>query len=163
MTAALFSFAALAVLTLSVMKTSRLFQEFETLNKQIGGLREQFQSTRLRLRKKINRLVVLQKESAGETIPTVTFQKLGKTVNVLFPDDTIYSLAEDEGFGLTGTCEGNGDCALCAISIVSGAENISPMEEEEAAILKQLDRPAGCRLSCQAHVKGDIVVNFLEL
>jgi len=161
-TAAILSCAALAVLTLSAMKTSRLFREFATLDKQIRELQEHFQSTRLHLRKKINRLVVLQKELSWEPIPTVTFQKLGKTVNVLSAGDTIYSLAEDEGFGLTGTCEGNGDCALCTIAIVSGTENISPMDEDEAAILKKLDRPAGCRLSCQSRVTGDIVVDFLE-
>ena len=114
------------------------------------------------MRGKLNQLIVFQRQQAGEPIPTLTFKKLGKTVNVLSPLDTIYSIAEDEGFGLTGTCEGNGDCALCTITIVAGIENISPMEENEVAILKQLKKPEGCRLSCQSRVKGNMVVDFLE-
>ena len=136
--------------------------EFKTLDQQTRDLQEQFKSTCLHLRKQLNHVIALQKQQAGEPIPTLTFNKLGKTVKVLSSLDTIYSIAEDEGFGLTGTCEGNGDCALCTITILKGNEHISPMEEVEAAILKQLQRPAGCRLSCQARVTGDMVVDFLE-
>ena len=157
-----FSLAAISILALSVFKTSRLLNEFNTLDKQTQNLQNQFKSRRLILREKLNRVMILQKQQAGEPIPTLTFQKLGKTVYILSTLDTIYSIAEDEGFGLTGTCEGNGDCALCAITIVKGNENISPMNEDEAAILKKLNKPTGCRLSCQSRVKGDMVVNFLE-
>lgn len=162
MITAFFSLAALAILASSIFKTSRILREFEVMDDQSQKLQEKFQSTRIHLRKKLNRLVVMQRRQAGESTPTVTFQKLGKTVPALFASDTIYSIAEDEGFGLSGTCEGNGDCALCVITIVSGAENITAMSEDEAAILKQMEKPPGCRLSCQSKVRGDMVVDFLE-
>ena len=92
----------------------------------------------------------------------MTYQKLEKRVQVLLPSDNIYTLAEDEGFGLFGTCEGNGDCGLCAISIVSGAENLSPLSRVEQKILEKLVYPSGTRLSCQARIQGDVVVNFLD-
>lgn len=162
MTASIISFLAVMVLALSLLKTSRLLHEFEALDGKTRELQDRFKVTRHHLRKKLNRLVILQKQEAGEPVPTVTFKKLGKTARILFPTDTIYSIAEDEGFGLSGTCEGNADCGLCAVSILSGAENLDPIGEEEAAVLKKMGFPQGSRLSCQPRVTGDLVVDFLE-
>lgn len=151
------------ILALSIAQAFRLSGELQTLAAKTRELQNNYKSTRQRLRNKLMRLIVLQKRATGEPIPTVTFQKLGKTVNALFSSDTIYSIAEDEGFGLSGTCEGNGDCGLCTVAILSGAEHISPLSTEEAEILKKLSRPPGSRLSCQARLSGgDVALDFID-
>ncbi|MFQ5444723.1 MAG: 2Fe-2S iron-sulfur cluster-binding protein, partial [Nitrospinales bacterium] len=121
-----------------------------------------YKASRLNLRKKLNRMVRFQKQAAGEPIPTLLFKKQDKKVAVLFPYESIYSIAQDEGFGLTGTCEGNGDCGLCVISIHSGAESLTPMNKEEKDILEKLGHPDGTRLSCQSRPTGDVTVDFID-
>lgn len=163
MTEPIITLLAVAFAAAAFLKTSRLLKGLGTLDDETRQLQDQFKSTRLRLKEKLDRLILWRKRRAGETIPTVTFQKLGKTVNILFPADTLFSIAEEEGFGLSGTCEGNGNCGLCVVSILSGSENISPMNTEEEALLKKLGYAKGSRLSCQPRIKGDVVVDFLEL
>ena len=153
---------AIVLLIGSLTKTSQLQKEYFEIQKRVRELKDTVDANRRYLRQKLNRNLILQKNVANESIPTVTYQKLEKRVQVLLPSDNIYTLAEDEGFGLFGTCEGNGDCGLCAISIVSGAENLSPLSRVEQKILEKLVYPSGTRLSCQARIQGDVVVNFLD-
>ena len=147
----------------SLKKAFDLQKEHLEIQKRVIELKNVVDANSRYLRKKINRNLILQKETANEPIPTVTYQKLGKTAQVLLPSDTIYTLSEDEGFGLFGTCEGNGDCGLCAMTVISGAENISPVTEVERQILKKLVYPPGTRLSCQARIQGNVTVNFLDV
>ena len=146
-----------------IKQTNLLKNEYACLEIKIKSLSKTIESSRKHLQKKLNRNLILQKRSAGEPIPVITFQKLGITVPVLLPSDTVYTLAEDEGCGLSGTCEGNGDCGLCAMDIVSGSENFDSISDIEKEILNKLNYPEGARLSCQAKIRGDATVNFMNV
>ncbi len=158
----IFYLACIVLILASIKKSAQLQKEYGMIQKRVMDLKETVEINRRSLRQKLNRDLILQKQSVNEAIPTVNYQKLGKTIQVLLSTDTIYTLAEDEGFGLSGTCEGNGDCGLCAMVVVTGEENLSPINEVEKEILNKLDYPLGTRLSCQARIQGDVTLNFLD-
>jgi ferredoxin len=146
----------------SLITINGLTAKITALEKNIKTLDDSIKNTPIILRKKMNRLLVLQKKHAGESFPTVTIQNTGQSVPIIFPWETIFNAAQDDGLGLSGTCEGNGDCGLCGITIISGNENLNPPTPEEETLLKKLEFPAGVRLSCQSRVKGNVVIDFLR-
>lgn len=56
---------------------------------------------------------------------------------------------------VASSCKGEGVCGKCRMMIISGAEFLSPMSEEEKRVIDKLGYPAGTRLSCQARITGD--------
>ncbi|HZL99757.1 MAG TPA: 2Fe-2S iron-sulfur cluster-binding protein [Planctomycetota bacterium] len=54
------------------------------------------------------------------------------------------------------SCHGKGLCGTCAVA-VDRDESLTPPGKREAKWLKKHDLP-GLRLSCQAQVKGDLIV-----
>ncbi|MBI4384454.1 MAG: 2Fe-2S iron-sulfur cluster binding domain-containing protein [Nitrospinae bacterium] len=151
---------AVGLTAFSLHGTRKVEAETRALEEKIKGLDEAVKKTPFRLRRKLNRLLLL--ENGRGPFPTVTFAKSGKSARVFFPWETIFSIAQEEGMGLTGTCEGNGDCGLCAISVVSGEDHLSPKSREEEDLMKKMELPAGARLSCQSRATGDIVVDFIQ-
>lgn len=61
------------------------------------------------------------------------------------------------------TCGGECRCTTCAVVVLRGVENLSPMGRAEARTLSQERGPAalnnGLRLACQARVLGDVEVH----
>lgn len=153
---------AIGLTALSLYKVKLLRAETSHLDEKIAVLEESVKNTPFLLKKKLARILLSQKLQDRESISTITFKKAAKSASILFPWDTIFTTAQDEGMGLTGTCEGNGDCGLCAFTVISGEENLSPLTPEEDALLKKLELPAGARLSCQSRAKGNIVIDFLQ-
>ena len=151
------------ILISSIKQTKQLINQFENLDIKLKELNQTIESSRKLLKNKLNRNLILEKLSTSKPIPKITFQKIGITTEVLLNSETVYSLAEDEGCGLSGTCEGNGDCGLCAMAIISGAENFDPPNEIEKEILSKLNYPQGTRLSCQAKIQGDATVDFMNV
>src|SRR3990167_4055405 len=50
-----------------------------------------------------------------------------------------------------------GACGVCAIKIIHGQENLSPMDEEEKDFITSLNLgEGGYRLACQCNLRGDI-------
>lgn len=78
------------------------------------------------------------------------------------PNDTIMGAAHASGYYWPTTCGGECRCTTCAITVASGAENLSEMGRAENKTLLQERGPAaiakGMRLACQARVLGDVVV-----
>lgn len=153
---------SIILLIISLKKTFQLQTEILKIQNRMGMLKDNIDINRQYLRKKLNRNLHLQKQLDNELIPLITYQKLGKTIQALLPSDTVYTLADDEGFGLSGTCEGNGDCGLCAMLVITGEQNLTPISEVEQEVLNKSDYPQGTRLSCQARVLGNITVNFIN-
>ena len=54
------------------------------------------------------------------------------------------------------SCHGKGLCGTCAVG-VDNEQSLTPPARREARWLKKQDTP-GLRLSCQAAVKGDLIV-----
>lgn len=90
-------------------------------------------------------------------MPTITFQPLGKQVEVA-PGTTILAAAEQGEVFLRHVCGGKAMCATCRCKVVQGAEHLSPMARHEQKRLNELYAPREARLSCQAEIHGDVVV-----
>jgi ferredoxin, 2Fe-2S len=61
------------------------------------------------------------------------------------------------GVPLEHVCGGNCACTTCHVIVRSGAENLSPMEDDEADRLDTAwDLTPHSRLACQAVVRGDV-------
>ena len=161
MTEIVFGIFALLVLIFSFFKTKSLQKSLENLDLHIQTLKEQATEIPFKLKGKVNLLMTLKRKNNSQPTPIVCFEKLGKSVPSFFSSDTIYSLAEEEGFGLTGTCEGNGDCGLCAIEVLGGKENITPKSNIEKEILEKLNYKGSIRLCCQTNITGNVTVNFV--
>jgi 2Fe-2S ferredoxin len=57
---------------------------------------------------------------------------------------------EQGGVPMTSECGGFAACNSCRVVVVSGAEHLSPVQDDEEAFL---DRPDH-RLGCQANLRG---------
>jgi len=57
-----------------------------------------------------------------------------------------------------------GACGICVIEVMEGAGNLSPCEEDEAALLEALGfQQRSVRLACQCRLHGDIVIDHPRL
>jgi ferredoxin len=92
-------------------------------------------------------------------MPAITFQPLEVTVTVA-PGTTILQAAEQHKIFLRHVCGGNAICATCRCKVLAGAERLSEMARHEQKRLKELYAPKEVRLSCQAQVLGDVVVEI---
>ena len=92
-------------------------------------------------------------------MPRVTFiHPDGKSGEV--PRDlSLLEAAEHLGFRLNHDCGGNASCSTCLVHVVVGEENLSEIDFEEQDLLDReaLTEPYH-RLSCQAKVLGDVIV-----
>ena len=158
----IFGISAVLFLSFSVFKVKSLDKNLKDLDSHIQELKKRATEMPFQLKGKINALMILERKNNSQPVPIVCYEKLDKSVPSFFQSDTIYSLAEDEGFGLTGTCEGNGDCGLCAIEILEGAENVNPKNNIEKEILEKLNYQDGIRLCCQTNITGNVKINFIE-
>ena len=76
---------------------------------------------------------------------------------------TLLEAAEALGFPLDHDCGGNASCSTCRVDVVCGGENLSEIDFEEQDLLDReaLTKPYH-RLSCQARVLGDVIVQVPE-
>lgn len=59
---------------------------------------------------------------------------------------------------ITGNCGGAGICGTCAVKVLEGGANMSPMSKNEQNTLK--GKPADYRLSCCARVTGPVSIKM---
>ena len=96
-------------------------------------------------------------------MPRITFvHSEGKSGEV--PEDvSVLEAAELLGFPLEHDCGGNASCSTCRVEVMVGAENLSEIDFDEQDLL---DREALTesyhRLSCQAKISGDVMVQVPE-
>jgi NADPH-dependent 2,4-dienoyl-CoA reductase/sulfur reductase-like enzyme/ferredoxin len=89
---------------------------------------------------------------AGGGLPEVTVA--GRRVAVQ-PRTTLLEIAERNGVALEAGCR-MGMCGADPVCVVSGGENLSPMESAERATLERLGLGEGMRLACCARVSGPV-------
>jgi 2Fe-2S ferredoxin len=107
----------------------------------------------------------------GKTVQ-VTFLPEGKTVqfeNGELPyeyhgkEQSILDVALNNHITLDHACGGNNACTTCHIWVKEGAENLSPMDDDEADRLDMAaDLQLNSRLGCQAQITkpGKVVVEI---
>jgi len=89
-------------------------------------------------------------------MPKVTFKDVRKTFEVE-KGVSVLEAALRHKVPIYHTCGGNCSCSTCRIIVVSGAENLSSMDSDEAQVLDSFDLKGSYRLGCQALVFGDKV------
>ena len=90
-------------------------------------------------------------------MPRVTFLPAGVSGEFPFKTDLL-TAATALGVFVRTSCIGDGRCHECLVAIESGAQNLSPILEDEIGSIPR----RGLRLACRAKVKGDVVVRALE-
>jgi len=76
---------------------------------------------------------------------------------------SILDVALNFDVGLEHACGGNCACTTCHVIVREGAENLSPMEDDETDRIGQAEGVTlHSRLGCQAVVTGDVVVEIPE-
>lgn len=93
-------------------------------------------------------------------MPKIYFKDQKRTLEV--PKGTsILDAAMEQNVPLYHTCGGNCSCSTCRIVVLKGAENLSPMETDEAEVLDSFDLKAPHRLGCQTRVlQGEVEVEI---
>lgn len=91
----------------------------------------------------------------------ITFQPLGKTVNVR-PGTTILRAAREARIHIPTRCGGKAGCLMCKVQVEPGqaAALRAPSDAERRKLGVLLHQ--GIRLSCQAVVQNSVVVHLPE-
>ncbi len=96
-------------------------------------------------------------------MPRITFvHSEGKSGEV--PENlTVLEAADMLGFPMEHDCGGNASCSTCRVEVMVGGENLSEIDFEEQDLLDReaLTEPYH-RLSCQAKILGDVMVQVPE-
>ena len=96
-------------------------------------------------------------------MPRITFvHSEGKSGEV--PENvSVLEAAELLGFPLEHDCGGNASCSTCRVEVMVGSEHLSEIDFEEQDLLDReaLTEPYH-RLSCQAKILGDVMVQVPE-
>lgn len=94
-------------------------------------------------------------------MPEVTFvQSDGQIKKVQAKDgDTVLKIALDNGIPMEHACGGNGFCTTCMCNVKEGMEKLSPRNDREEN-MGVMEDPK--RLSCQAQVHGDVVIEVVD-
>jgi len=93
----------------------------------------------------------------------VVFKNFGKSCPFK-PGQTICEIAEKNGLKFKADCR-IGSCGIDPVRIVSGAENMSPVGDEEQGTLEDINKLAAgkYRLACVAKPQGPVVVEILAV
>jgi len=96
-------------------------------------------------------------------MPRITFiHSQGKSGEV--PENvSVLEAAELLGFPMEHDCGGNASCSTCRVEVMVGGEHLSEIDFEEQDLLDReaLTEPYH-RLSCQAKILGDVMVQVPE-
>lgn len=63
------------------------------------------------------------------------------------------------GHPVASSCHGDGVCAKCKITVVSGETNLSVENPTEQFLKEKHQLPRNVRISCQVQINGDVVVD----
>jgi ferredoxin len=77
-----------------------------------------------------------------------------------------------DGYALIDMCEEHdtsilfgcrdGACGACMVKVVKGAENVSPIQDDEKDFLETMAAEPNERLACQCKVYGDVTLEVSE-
>jgi 2Fe-2S ferredoxin len=95
-------------------------------------------------------------------MPSIFFKHAKRKVEVA-RGTSILDAALDNGLSMYHTCGGNASCSTCRVLVVSGAENLSPVESAETQVLEAFDLKSPFRLGCQAEIRGGEVTVDIPL
>ena len=77
--------------------------------------------------------------------------------------ESVFEVGRRAGIAITTACVGKASCGLCRVKIVGGEANLTPLNAAERKHLGNVYFITKLRLSCQARVCGDVVVQLPNL
>jgi ferredoxin len=93
-------------------------------------------------------------------MPKVTITTDKKTIDVV-EGYALIDMCEDHDTSILFGCR-DGACGACMVKIVSGADKISPMQDNEKDFLETMAARPDERLACQCKVYGDVTLEVSE-
>ena len=90
-------------------------------------------------------------------MPTITFMPFGKKFDVSAGTNLMAAIIQGE-LPIGSSCGGVGVCTKCLVTILEGAENLSPPNPIEQKLAKRENLQPGVRVSCQTKVLGSITI-----
>lgn len=93
-------------------------------------------------------------------MPKVTIVTDDKTIDV--PEGyALIDMCEDYETSILFGCR-DGACGACMVRVLEGAENLSPMQDDERDFLETMAAEPNERLACQCKVRGDVKLEVSE-
>lgn len=65
----------------------------------------------------------------------------------------------EAGLPVASSCAGDGICAKCKITIITGLDQLSPENDIEQFLKSKHKLGSNIRISCQTYVLGDITID----
>jgi len=94
----------------------------------------------------------------------VTIDNLsGKTIYCNSKTEKLLNVLQENYIDWMHACGAKGRCTTCKAIILDGQDNIAPLSTNEERYASQNKLAINERLSCQAIVKGDIVIKVPEI
>ncbi len=90
-------------------------------------------------------------------MPKVTISPEQKTLDAN-PGETIYNVVRRNKLPLGSSCDGDGVCDKCRVTVLAGMQFLSPINDVEARLIREHGLGEDERVSCQTHILGDIVI-----
>jgi len=93
-------------------------------------------------------------------MPKVTITTDNKTIDV---NDgyAMIDMCEDHDTSILFGCR-DGACGACMVRVLEGADNLSPMQDDERDFLDTMAAEPDERLACQCRVHGDVKLEVSE-
>jgi ferredoxin len=88
---------------------------------------------------------------------TVRCEPSGREV-VVVNESNLMDAIHQAGLGLGQSCDGIALCGFCRVQVLDGADNLSPMGQEEERILASMHAGDDERLACCTTVLGPVTV-----
>jgi uncharacterized 2Fe-2S/4Fe-4S cluster protein (DUF4445 family) len=92
-------------------------------------------------------------------VPSVTYLPSGLKIPCE-PGDSVFGVAGRARIPITTACGARATCGLCRVKVISGEAHLSPVNDVEKKHLGNVYFITKLRLSCQALVSGDVVVEL---
>lgn len=93
-------------------------------------------------------------------MPKVTITTDKKTIDVV-DGYAMIDMCEDHDTSILFGCR-DGACGACMVRVLSGAQNLSPMKDDEKDFLETMAAEPNERLACQCKVFGDVTLEVSE-
>lgn len=93
-------------------------------------------------------------------MPKLTITTDEKTIEVA-DGYALIDLSDEHDTSILFGCR-DGACGACMIKVVSGAEHLSPMKEDEKDFLQTMAARPDERLACQCKLLGDVTIEVAD-
>jgi 2Fe-2S ferredoxin len=92
-------------------------------------------------------------------LPSVTYLPSGVRADCA-DGESVFEVGRRAGVEISTACVGKASCGLCRVKVLMGEAYLSPLNAAERKHLGNVYFITKLRLSCQARVCGDVVVEI---